>query len=113
MLLMRHSQLGERGREGGKPIGQEAAREKQLCGVRVCARGTYSVSGSLSSWHPQRLGMDPSTVSSWLYDFIKFSKVRSINRDWLGPLSLSTLTPLCHISPHVGVSVENMGVWGN
>lgn len=81
-------------------MGQEAAREKRPCGVWVCARGTYSVSGSLSSWDPWCPGTDPSTVSSWLYDFVKFSKVRSINRDWLGPPSLSTLTPLCHSSRH-------------
>lgn len=42
-------------------MGQEAAREKRPCGVWVCARGTYSVSGSLSSWDlPGALGQTPA-----------------------------------------------------
>lgn len=71
-------------------------------------------SGPLSSWDaPQDPERDPSTVSSWLYDFVKFPNVSSINCNWLESLSILVLTPLCHISPHRGVSVRAMGILGN
>lgn len=72
---------------------------------------SFEAAGSLICTVLPSPGKRSCNVFTWSFVFVKFTKIRHFNHNWLMAVSFSLQLPLCHTSPVLGSAGVATGTW--